>query len=114
MFVLCGLFNACSGAPELGQSGFLRDYSQLKPDPAFDGALRYEHPSKKLGQYRKFIIDPVMIHFAPHAEGAAIDPTELKQLADYFRDVRSAALVHLRGAEVERTFSEGGSAVLLS
>lgn len=90
--ILSVLLNGCTGAPKLGQSGFLRDYSQLEPDPAFGSALRYANPSKKLQQYRMFIIDPVMIHFAPHAEGAAIDPTELKKLTDYFRDEAVKAL----------------------
>ena len=40
--ILCGLLAACTGPPEIGQSGFLADYSQLKPDPAFEGAMRYQ------------------------------------------------------------------------
>ncbi len=71
---------------QAAKSGFLGDYSQLKPDPAFDGARRYQNPAKPLKQYRKFMLDPVVVHFAPNAEGTAISPGELKELADYFHD----------------------------
>ncbi len=71
---------------QAAESGFLGDYSQLKPDPAFDGARRYQNPAKPLKQYRKFMLDPVVVHFAPNAEGTAISPGELKELADYFHD----------------------------
>jgi hypothetical protein len=71
---------------QAAKSGFLSDYSQLKPDPAFDGARRYQNPVKPLKQYRKFMLDPVVVHFAPNAEGTAINPGELKELADYFHD----------------------------
>ncbi|MCZ6466551.1 MAG: DUF3313 domain-containing protein [Alphaproteobacteria bacterium] len=71
---------------QAAKSGFLGDYSQLKPDPAFDGARRYQNPAKPLKQYRKFMLDPVVVHFAPNAEGTAISPDELKKLADYFHN----------------------------
>jgi len=71
---------------QAAKSGFLGDYSQLKPDPAFDGARRYQNPAKPLKQYRKFMLDPVVVHFAPNAEGTAINPDELKKLADYFHN----------------------------
>ena len=71
---------------QAAKSGFLSDYSQLKPDPTFDGARRYQNPAKPLNQYRKFMLDPVVVHFAPNAKGTAISPGELKKLADYFHD----------------------------
>ncbi len=71
---------------QAAKSGFLSDYSQLKPDPAFDGARRYQNPAKPLNQYRKFLLDPVVVHFAPNAKGTAISPGEIKKLADYFHD----------------------------
>jgi hypothetical protein len=65
-------------------SGFLSNYSQLKPDPKIEGALAYRAPN--LYSYRKFLIDPVVVHFAPKAKGSAIEPTSLKELTDYFHD----------------------------
>ncbi len=77
---------ACTGRPKVGHSGFLGDYSQFKPHPEVKGAEIYENPSYSLKQYNKFIIDPVIAHFAPDEEGAAIDPDELKELTDYFEE----------------------------
>lgn len=82
----------CSGAPKVTGSGFLPDYAQLKPDPAADGALRWSAPDEKLKQYKQFILDPVIVHFAPNAKGTAIDPAELKELSDYFHDRAVKAL----------------------
>lgn len=81
----------CSGAPQVTRSGFLPDYSLLQPD-ATDGALRWSAPREKLTQYKQFMIDPVVVHFAPNAKGTAIDPEELKALTDYFRTEVAKAL----------------------
>ena len=82
--MIAGLVVACTGRPKVTHSGFLRDYSQLKLEE--DGAKRYLNPSKNLRQYKKFIIDPVVVHFAPNAKGTAIAPAKLKELSDYFRN----------------------------
>ena len=75
------LLVACAGEPTK-QSGFLSNYSQLQPDAKIDGATSYRAPN--LYTYRKFMIDPIVVHFAPEAGGAAIEPDKLKELTDYF------------------------------
>ena len=65
-------------------SGFLGDYSKLKGSRELKGAMSYENPSKKLGHYDKFIIDLVVVHFAPNAKGIGVDPIKVQQVADYF------------------------------
>ncbi len=82
--MIAGLLVGCTGRPKVTHSGFLRDYSQLKLEE--DGAKRYLNPSKNLRQYKKFVIDPVVVHFAPSAKGTAIAPAKLKELSDYFRN----------------------------
>ena len=79
-------------APKGGFSGFLGDYSKLKRDAFLDNSLAYTDPTKDLKQYTKFIIEPVVVHFAPDADGIAIDPADLKMLADYWRDETVKAL----------------------
>ncbi len=64
-------------------SGFLGDYSKLKKSRKLKGAMSYENPSKSLKEYDKFIIDPVVVHFAPNAKGIGVDPLKVKQVADY-------------------------------
>jgi len=65
-------------------SGFLGDYSKLKRSRQLKGAMSYENPSKKLGHYDKFMIDQVVVHFAPNAKGIGVDPIKVQQVADYF------------------------------
>lgn len=78
--VVCGSLVACVGAPKKQHSGFLGDYSKLKPTEKFEGAFFWESP--KLKDYKKVMVDPVVVHFAPNAGGIGIDPGKLKQLTD--------------------------------
>lgn len=81
--MVCTSLVGCSGAPTAGKSGFLRDYSQLKKDS--DGAMRYMNPRISLKEYNKFVIDPIVIHFAPKADGTSVNPENLKKVTDYFQ-----------------------------
>jgi hypothetical protein len=85
---LCLVVAGCGGKAK--ESGFLKNYEQLKPDEAVDGALRYVNP--KAFTYRQFMIDPVAVHFAPDAKGATIDPEKLTELTTHFRDGLTKAL----------------------
>jgi hypothetical protein len=88
-------------------SGFLSDYSQLKPSPEFDGALSYQNPARNLKEYAKFMLDPVLVHFAPNARGGAIDPEKLDQLIDFFEEELAKAL-----SKKYQVVDEPGSGVL--
>ena len=79
---LCIFMTACA-SEKAKQSGFLKNYEQLKPDPAVDGALRYVDP--KAYTYKKFMIDPIAVYFASNAKGSGIDPEKLTELTRYFR-----------------------------
>lgn len=48
--------------------------------------MAYESATKRLKDYDKFMIDPVIVHFAPNAKGTAIDPAKVKKLADYMTE----------------------------
>lgn len=86
-----GLAVGCE-SQKTAQSGFLRDYGRLKPNPAMDGALQYQNPRIRLDQYKKFMIDPIVVHFAPNAEGTAMDPAKLTELTSFFREEAVKAL----------------------
>ena len=88
-------------------SGFLGDYSQLKPDPEFDDALRWANPNMSLAGYSSFIVDPVIVQFAHSDEGTALSPDELKELTDHFRSEAITAL-----SEKYKVVNEPGSGVL--
>ena len=86
-----GALAACGTTPT-AKSGFLSDYSQLRPDPKIEGQLSYRNPSKKVTAYKKFLIDPVVVHLAPNAKGKTLDPGDLKAMADFFRNEAVKAL----------------------
>ena len=66
-------------------SGFLGDYSALKPDPEGRWLLLYLKSEDVLKDYTRFIIDPVFVYFQENEEGNGFDPEEISQLTDYFR-----------------------------
>ena len=82
---VAGLLLVACASQGTVRSGFLGDYSQFGPHPTVEGALYYEDSPASLKNYDSFIIDPVLVHFAPNAEGTAIDPETLTELSTYFR-----------------------------
>lgn len=77
----------CATAPP-PHSGFLSDYSKLHEDKYGDGSLRwYEKDNFDWRQYRKVMLDPVVVYYHPDAKYRQIDPEALKKLTDYFRKV---------------------------
>ena len=89
--VSSGLLTGCQ-AQKAAYSGFLGDYSKLRPSSDVEDALYYQNPAKSLKDYDKFMIDPVLVHFAPNAKGTALDPAKLKKLTDYAYDELTKAL----------------------
>lgn len=86
VLVLC----ACASSP-VQPSGFLDNYSQLRPAPDDQLLLYYEKPGVPWQHYTKLLIDPIKVYYSPEARHREIDPEELKRLTDY-------AHVALRGA----------------
>ncbi len=85
---------AC-GSTAVKQSGFLQNYGQLKADPKFDDALRFQATDVNLASYSAMVVDPVVVHFSPDADGNTIDPTRLKEVTDYFDEAISKTLPKL-------------------
>ena len=96
---LCGLIAAaaCSTAPKSGinrvpegqqNSGFLKDYSNLKANPQLDSdALTYVNAdaTKNLRRYVAVIVDPVEIYVSTKADEAQIPERARETVAIYFR-----------------------------
>jgi hypothetical protein len=74
------LMMAIGCSKELKQTGFLSDYSRLKPE---DDTLRYIN-TNRLGKYTKFIIAPVVVQL--HGEAAELDPETRTELANYLHN----------------------------
>lgn len=74
-------------------SGFLTDYSKLKPVEGIDGTLRYIDTSANLRPYTKVMIDPVQIFTNPNPEYQGLQPDALKRMSDAFQSAFVGALV---------------------
>jgi len=65
-------------------TGFLSDYSKLEPKGDTREAYSFRDPSADMGKYDKLMVDRIKIYLKEDAPSRQIDPTELKELADYF------------------------------
>lgn len=76
---------AASGMKNVRKSGFLGDYSQLKPGTGDQAALVYVNPNADFKRYNKIMFDRVKVQLAPSAANRELDPVILRQLADYYQ-----------------------------
>lgn len=89
-------------------SGFLGDYSELRPHPKKKGLLVYYKRIGVLAPYSKFVVEQPVVLFHPEARGTEVDPEELEMLADFLREALVAELeASPVGYEVVETSGEG-------
>ncbi len=77
------------------QSGFLKDYSKLKPNDKLEGTvLTYlnEDLSKNLHGYIGIIVDPVQIYIATDADPSKISTPNAERTSLYFKTALTAAV----------------------
>ncbi len=84
LFLVCILGAGCAST-QARHSGFLNDYSGFEPGPKGGADLVYVKPAVDWESYDKIMIDPIVIWYHPDAQYKGINPTELQQLADYFK-----------------------------
>lgn len=86
--MLIGIFvmtlSGCS-SPKAARTGFIMDYSDLKPHPEIDGKYEHINPNFDPRKFNKFIVDPVAVNLSKEAMDNNIDPKDLNRLAKYFR-----------------------------
>ena len=82
------LHGGCASTPQAVPTGFLSDYSRLQM--VDDRTLRYIGPN--LGNYKTFIIDPVVVHFHEQAKSDTTDPKTLTRMATYLRGAIANAI----------------------
>lgn len=73
------------------QSGFLSDYSRLKPAPWGDGIECWRDPHLEAKKYDKVLIARILVNLKSD-QPQGIDPTDLKMLTDYFHQSLVKAL----------------------
>lgn len=75
-----------SSAEAPHNSGFLTDYSKLRPVEGKEGALRYVNRTVNWRPYNKLYIDPVQIVVSSDPEAyKGVQPDVLKRMADSFK-----------------------------
>jgi hypothetical protein len=74
---------APSSTAEITVTGFLSDYSGLKP--ISDTSYRYVNPKYDLGRYGSFIVDPVKIIFNEQTKAKVKSWDDLEKLRAYMR-----------------------------
>ena len=87
-----GLF-ACAmaaTAPEVRNTSFLKDDSQLQPGRGNQAQLVYINPETDFSRYDKAVVDRVALWFRDENAHGGIEPAERQHLAGYF----TAALRH--------------------
>ncbi len=77
------LISGC-GTPETARTGFLKDYSKLQAHPDIDGRFRYLNPKMNVGDYSKFIVDPVILSLSKEGKGEEIDQEDLNEQVTFF------------------------------
>ena len=68
------------------QSGFLSDYSNLKPHPTNKGLWIYANPEKNLAKYSQFYVPHVVVIFSDESVKRGVDPTKINELSEYLRN----------------------------
>ncbi len=72
------------GTTETARTGFLKDYSKLKAHPDSDGRFRYINPKMNVGDYSKFIVDPVVLQLSKEGKEEEIDQEDLNEQVTFF------------------------------
>lgn len=85
--MLTGLLTSCAagGMKDVKKTGFLGDYSMLKPGGEDRAALLYIKPDADFKPYDKIMFDRVMVWLSPEAQSRGIDPALLKEMTDHYQ-----------------------------
>lgn len=73
-------------------TGFLRDYSVLKPHPTIQDALVYWNPDCDPRQYEAVLVEPVEIHFMRPSEESRAKAEDVTALREYVTEELTAAI----------------------
>lgn len=77
---------AASGMKDVRQTGFLGDYSQLKPGADDRAALLYIKPGVDFKGYDKLMFERVVVVLSSDSESQQLDPALLKEMTDYYQN----------------------------
>jgi hypothetical protein len=80
--------------PDKEFSGFLSDYSRLKPNPKYETTLTYvcEDPQKNVHKYVAIMVEPVLLYAATDVDVNALPDRGRTALANYFQQAITRAV----------------------
>src|SRR5690242_5563477 len=78
------VFAQQKSATQPARSGFLKDYSKLKPAPDREGVLLYVNTSVKHRDFNKVMFRPVEVYVSPSTQYKGLEPDALKRMTDEF------------------------------
>ncbi len=85
-FTFIVVLTSCAATKPPSNSGFLEDYSRLRVDQNGDRSMQWsEKKDFNWNQYRKIMLDPVVLYYHTEAKNKEIDSEKVKKLTDYFR-----------------------------
>lgn len=83
----------CASTKMPTTSGFLDNYSKMEPSAEIKGLWVEKHSYKSIGDYSKFMVDPVVVYFIPEKFTDKVNPKrvgvnakKLAELTEYFRE----------------------------
>jgi hypothetical protein len=79
----------------------------MRPSPRISGAWGWWNPRKRISDYVKIMIDPVTVYLHPQAQSHGVNPDELQELADYFRDEMASRILSSGKYEIVRRAGPG-------
>ena len=86
-------FSGCAPKVEpINFSGFLTDYTSLRPSPDDSGAWSYRKPGVNFKEYTHIILDPLVIWPSQHSEYGGLDALTAWKLALGFQESMTRAL----------------------
>jgi hypothetical protein len=80
------------GTPKVAPSGFLSDYSQLRPDKEDDTVSWWEKSNIDWRKYNQFILDPVVTKIDRTQSTSDMTANEITKLATYLREAVANSL----------------------
>jgi hypothetical protein len=101
--ILSVLATACATVQDPGQSGFLSDYSKL--EEIDENHLLYD--SGKMGNYSKFIIEPIAMLYRQPEEKRIFSDEELGDLQAHFKTAVIEALTEDDGYQIVEVAGPG-------
>ncbi|GJL69825.1 MAG: hypothetical protein NPIRA06_24600 [Nitrospirales bacterium] len=90
--VVLSLHGCAQKTQSLDFSGFLTDYTSLRPSPDDSGAWSYRKPGVNFKDYNTIMLDPLVIFPSQHSEYGGLDGLTAWRLALAFQESMSRAL----------------------